>query len=191
MADYTTIAKVEAYTLKDIGSSFETNVSAWITSISRFIDQYCNRTIVASGSDTEKYYDGEGKEYVSIDECQSITTVELGDRYGDNLSAVTDYIKYPATAPHRALILKSGVFTGGIQNVKVTADFGYAASTPEDIEFAATVLVAGIINAQDPNAQGKKSERIGNYQVTYTDDKGITDFNRAMAILDSHKRYVI
>lgn len=194
MTNYTTIAKVEAYTLKDITATFEDEVTVWIEAMSRYADEYCNRTLVQSDesdpSET-KYYDGEGKTHLSIDDCQSITSVALGDSYGENFSAVTDYVKYPAVAPHRALILKSGVFTGGIQNVKVIGTFGYFATAPEDLVWAVTVLVGGIMNSQRPGPQDKKSERIGNYQVTYTDDKGKRDYDRAMAILDSYKKHII
>lgn len=195
MADYTTIAKVEAYTLQDITASFEDEVGVWIKGMSRFADGYCNRKLVADGSDTVKYYDGENKGFVAIDDCQSITTVELGDMYGDNLSAVSNYITYPRIAPYRAIILKSGVFTAGWQNVKVTGDWGYLANDDNDrieqLSWAVTVLVGGIINAQNPNAQAKQSERIGNYQVTYTTEKGMTDYKNAMATLDSFKRLEI
>lgn len=193
MATYTTIAKVEAYTLQDIASGFESNVTVWITGVSALMDTLTNRKLEADGSDSIKYYDGNGKEFVSIDDLQTITTVELGDHWGENFTAVTNYVKYPAVAPHRALILKSGVWTGGLQNVKITGDWGYFAngSLPEDLAFAATVLVGGIITAQNPNAQNKKMERIGNYQVAYSDDKGLADYNRALSIIDRYKKHVI
>lgn len=191
MTNLTTIAKVEAYTLKDIDAAFEANVTVWIEAVSAWADIYTNRKLIADGTPSLKYYDGKGREYVPIDDAQSITAVSLGDIYGENFTTVTDYIKYPATAPHRAIILKSGVFTSGIQNVRVNADWGYLSAVPEDLAFAATVLVGGIINAQEPGAMGKRSESIGNYQVVYTDQKGLADYDRALAILDGYRRYDI
>lgn len=191
MGQYTDITNVENYTLKDVASSFESQVAEWIEAVSAFMDIHCNRTLVASGTAAARYFDGNGRDAIQIDDCQSIDAIQLGDRYGAGLSAVSssDYITYPKLPPHRGLVLKSGVWTPGLQNVEITADWGYLAEITKDLEFAATVLVAGIINSHDPNAQGKKSERIGNYQVTYLDTKGITDYDRALTILDGYKRH--
>jgi len=55
----------------------------------------------------------------------------------------------------------------------------------------ATVLVAGIINEQRQGGSEVKSERIGNYQVTYNSDKGsnsFADLKRAIEIIDQYRR---
>lgn len=194
--NYTTIAKVEAYSLKDIAADFEADVTVWIEAMSRYADTYCNRTLVLSDeSDPSqtRYYDGNGKDLLYIDDLQTLTSVSLGDIYGANFTALSssDYVKYPAVAPHRALVLKSGVFTKGIQNVKVIGTFGYFATIPEDLAFAVSVLVTGIINGQEPGAQDVQSERIGNYSVTYSDGRQKRDFERAMAILDGYKKHLL
>lgn len=188
----TDIASVENYTLQDISDSFESQVESWIDAVSAMLEQMTNRVLVTDEASVTRYYDGKDRTFIALEhDWQTITAVELGDVYGENFSAVTGYVKYPAVAPFRKLILKSGYFTKGIQNVKVTGTIGYLAAVPEDLKFAATVLVAGIINSHNPNAQTKKQESIGNYSVVYTDDKGITDYNRAMQIVDTYKKHLL
>lgn len=189
MADYTTISAVENYTLKEIDPAFQPQVTEWITGVSLAMDQEANRTLVAEDTDSELFFDGTGKTALAIDDYVTITSVEVGDVYGENFAAITDFVKYPAVAPFRRLIRREGYFDCGIQNVKVTGRAGYFAALPEDIKFAATVLVAGIINAQEPGASRKKSESIGNYSVSYTDEKGIADYKQALAIVAKYRRH--
>lgn len=194
MADYTTVTKVENYTLQNIDPAFEPKVEEWVAAMSRFADSYCNRKLVADGSDSTRYFDGNGRHWLAIDDCQSITTVEVGDAWGDTMTATTSYVSYPRTAPHRALILKAGEFTPGVQNVAITADWGYMAASDTDydqLSFAVTVLVGGIINSLNPNTQIKKSERVGDYSVSYYDDKGVADYESAMRILNNFRKLEI
>jgi hypothetical protein len=192
--NYTDLARIQAYALKEITVSFEEEVTQWIEAMSRYADQYTNRKLVVSDeSDPEetKYYDGNGRPLLMIDDCLSITSIAVGDEWGENYSTTTNYVPYPKTAPYRQLVMKDSVFTRGVQNVRVVGEFGYFEELPEDLAFAVTVLVTGIINGQAPSAQDVKSESIGNYSVTYTDDRQKRDFTRAMAILDSYKKLVI
>jgi hypothetical protein len=197
---YTTVAKLEDYLLIDIDDVFEEKVNDWIDGVSRLMDQLTNRKLVAEAVDTEehtelttKYYDGNDKEVISIDDCVSVDSLYIGDQYGDNLTEVESFITYPkgGEEPIRKLMLKSGLFTCGIQNIKVTARFGAYAEIPADIALACTILVAGIINNQNKGPQAKKSESIGNYSVSYIDDKGIADYERALSIIESYKKFIL
>jgi len=191
---YTTIEELENYVGVDIASTFESQMENWIEGISRYMDNITNRKLVAdavgSGEEyEEKAYDGDGETYLMIDDCQEITSLEIGDVYGENLVATTNYIKFPRYTPHRRIVLKDyGIFTSGIQNVVIKGRFGFFNTLPKDIQFACTVLVAGIINSQNKGNDVKKSESIGEYSVTYTDDKGVTDYNRAIEILSSYRK---
>jgi len=62
---------------------------------------------------------------------------------------------------------------------------------PADIEFAATVFVAGVLNQHRQGGDQIKSESIGNYQVTYNTDKegdSFGDFTRAKEILSAYTK---
>jgi hypothetical protein len=192
--NYTTIEAVEKYTGISIDAGDEPSVEEYIGGISRFFDRIADRKLVAdeeeSGEETPDYrvYDGDGSPWLAIDDCVEIVSVEIGGDFATALAAVTDASAYPAIAPHRKLYRAAG-FPCGIQNVRIAARWGYREDLPEDLKFAATVIVGGVLFAKQPGVQGKKSESIGNYSVTYSDDKGIADYERALAILEGYKRH--
>lgn len=182
---YTTVAKVENYLLTEIDPSFESQVTAWIEGVSRMMERMTGREFSADATGSARYYDGRGADTLLIDDALEVSAVEVGDFYGENFAAITDFVK--KGTPIRKLIRK-GVFDEGHENVKVTAKWGYPATTPPDIELCCTILVAGIINNQNKGKQAVKSEKLGEYQVTYHDEKGLADYNNALAILNTHKR---
>ncbi|MEQ9135755.1 MAG: hypothetical protein RLO51_11140 [Thalassobaculum sp.] len=190
---YCTVAQVEEYTGTTIAGDDVATVEGWIESISRLFDKITDRKLVADDeSDAEpeaRYFDGNGGTQLRIDDCVSIATLKIGDEYGANLATVTSYVTYPRVAPFRGLALTSGCFTPGLQNVEVTGFWGFMEEVSADLSFACTVIVGGVLNTKTPNAQAVKSEKIGEYQVTYLDDKGIADYQRAMAILEGYKRH--
>ena len=188
---YTTFDKVKDY-LGSLDSGLEDAVETWIEGISRRMDQMANRLLVidtiGSGEDTPiKYYDGNGRNRLTIDEVQTIEKVEIGDANGENFSEESNFIKYPANVPHYELVLKSGYFPCGIQNVKVTGDFGLFEDVPKDIELACTILVAGIIINRNSSGQ-VSSEKIGNYSVSYDTDQGKQDYQYALDTVSSYRR---
>ena len=187
---YTTITKVENYLLTEIDLSFQSQVEDWIEAVSKDIDNYTQRSFTST---TEtRYFDGNNKREMRIDDALAITTLELSSEYyGNTFTEEEDYITIPANElPITRIHLKDNWFYNGIQNVKITADWGYSATTPSDIEFAATVLVGAIINNQ-MNNDAKESESIGDYKVSFTDNKQEKDYQRAINILDSYKRYYL
>jgi hypothetical protein len=190
---YTDKTAVENYLLTDIDSSFDSQVEEWISQISKYIDQYTNRTFAVSdesGDPEARLFEGRGGQKLLIDDCVSIDTVEIGDRYGDSFEETEDYVALPLNdTPKTAIALKNRAWPVGIH--RITALWGYAVEVPADIKFAATVLVAGIINTHVKTGTAKKSESIGNYSVTYTDDKGIADYDRTLTILDTYKRFTL
>lgn len=195
--NYTTIEAVEDYTGITISDGDATAVEEWIEGVSRYFDQVTDRKLVAdeeesgeeeSGDDADyRVYDGAGRPWLAIDDCVQILGVEIGGDFITSLVAVGDVSGYPVTSSHRKLHRAAG-FPVGIQNIRVAGRWGFLEALPEDLKFAATVVVSGIVTAKQPGVQAKKSESIGNYSVTYTDDKGIADYERALAILDGYKR---
>lgn len=186
MADYTDQAAVETY----LGKTLTADPAAWIAAVSAFIDKYTGRTFVTDEAPSERLFEGNSGQKLIIDDCIDVTKVEIGDRYGDNFEETTDYQAFPLNeTPKTMLGLKNRGWGVGIH--RITANWGYSASRPDDIAFAATVLVAGIANFALQTGSAIKSETIGNYSVSYDTAQGAADYERAMAILDSYRRITI
>lgn len=187
---YTTVEKVKAYT--NVGTMSDSDIESFIKSATRTMDMLANQKLVAEALDSgeeapSKCYDGNGKASIRIDYCWEIEKVELGDTYGENFREETSYQRYPAEDPCNQLFLKGGLFPFGNQNVRVTGLFGLFDTLQDDIQFACTVLVAGMISGK--NAGGAvSSEKIGNYAVSYDTTDKARDYNRAMDIINGYKK---
>jgi hypothetical protein len=196
--DYSTLQLVKNYLLLDIDSSFDSQIEAWIGGASRMMDNMCNRKLVASDTPTAQYFDGNNTTQLMVDDFVAITELAKSNtEYSDGTFSVvtsTDYITYPKISTEmpraRGLILKNDVFNWGYQNWRVTARWGYLAQITEDLQFACTVIVAGIVTAQTNGQQSKTSEKIGNYAVTYSDQKGWADYNNALKTLETYKKHM-
>jgi hypothetical protein len=174
---YTDKTAVQNYTLTTIATSFDTQLNSWIAGMSRFADRYCGCTLVSETPSTRKY-DGNGYAELTIDRAISITAVTVDD------VAVTP-LQYPANGNVKnELVLENNCFTVGRQNVEVTGIFALFDEVPDDIKLAVSILVAGVVNAQD---DAVKSEKVGDYAVAYNTPEEQKMFKQAMAILDSYR----
>lgn len=203
---YTTEADIENYMLTDIDPTFASQLDGWIMSVEKIIEQMTGRIFIADAAATARFFDGSGERGLIIDDAAVITLVEAGqDTYGGTFVTVpasgpTRYFAEPANAstlkvPVTRLLMNGDIWTEGTQNHRVTAKWGFSIVVPDDIKMAATIFVAGIINQNsNTGSDAIKSERIGNYQVTYNSDNGsnsFADFERAVATLDAYKRYYL
>jgi len=179
--NYTDRTAVLNYLLLTAEASFTTQIDEWIAGMSRYMDHYTGRTLVQDTESTQKY-DGNGTSELVIDDVHDIAEVTVFS------TAVTPY-EYPAnTSRKNQLQLETNIFSRGKQNVSVRGKFGFYTALPDDLKFACTVLVAGIVNNNNKKTDEVKSEKIGAYSVTYKTDGERADYKRAMAILDMHKR---
>lgn len=185
MKGYTNKTSIENYLLVSIDESFDDQIEAWIGSVEKIIDKMTGRNFIADEEASERVYDGDNTGILLIDDAIEITKVEV-----DGTEVTDDCYIYPAnTLPKGKIRLSNGVFNRGMQNISVEAKWGYSEDVPDDIAFAATVMVAGIVN----NSRGDgevSSERIGNYQVSYSEG-GIDDLKQSMDILNSYKKYAL
>lgn len=183
MVPYTTKDAVEKYLLTEIDDAFNDQLDSWILGVSQFMDTYTGRQLVADATPETRKYDGNGADELMIDHAQAISAVTV-----DGV-AVTP-LQYPANKPRKnRLVLVGTLWITGLQNVLVTAKFGYyptLADAPA-IQFAATVLVAGIVNQSKNQDDGVQSEKIGQYSVTYKDPEQKAQYNAAMMTLDAHR----
>lgn len=205
MKGYTTKTAIENYILQNIDSSFDSQIEAWIASVETIIDNATGRNFKADAEASPRVYDGPGRPELLIDECIEVTKVEVGnDSYGGSFSEVPQAgadraLFYPANhdslgRPIYKVTLVSRTFSKGLQNQRITAKWGYSEEPPLDIQFAATVFMAGIINQSRSGGSEIKSESIGNYSVTYNSDAGQNswaDFDKAMQILEHYRKPII
>jgi hypothetical protein len=199
---YTTVAKVEAYLLQDIDPTFAANVERWILGASRTMDDMANRKLVADAYDSDeafelRYFDVTKYGYLTIDDCVEIEQVE--QKNGDDWDVITDYDPYPAVAPFRKVVY---AFPVGMQNARIRARWGFMEEITTDLEWAATVLVAGICIANQAvagrNPGPVTKEKIGNYEVTYGSGSdnagkaaGFRDLEEAKSIIANYRKILI
>ena len=188
---YTSSEKIELFIGKEISTSFVDYINA----AERYINQYTGRNFTAGNTEALRQYNGTNTRELFIDDCIEITKVEVGDDYyGDTFTEVTDYLTMPANntalnVPVNKLWLKDGVFQFGIQNHQITAKWGYSEEAPDDIVWATTFLASSIYKSGSSGVGGVKSEKIGDFSVSFNNDKELTDFNKVQTILDKYKRF--
>ena len=197
MLGYTDKTQIEKYIGTDINSSYNTQVKTWIGQMEEYINRFTGRVFIADTTESEKWFDGAGGQEMFIDEAIEIVgTVKIYDTNGSEyytLTEDTDFVAYPYNEkPIRKMIMKSSIakyFLVGIKNVSVTAKWGYSVEVPAEIAFSTTVFVAGIINFSNNKTPSKmKSEKLGDYSISFRDEKGEKDFGRAIEIINSYKK---
>lgn len=178
--NYTTKADIQAYLLKTINGSYDSAINQYIAAMSEYIDSFVGYPLYRD-TETEHLYDGNGTSTLPIDRVHGTITVTVDD------TAVT-----PLASPYNkdvksSLFLRDNVFTKGYANVSVTGKHSLCASLPAQVTWACTVLVALILQQVDEQREGVKSEKIGDYTVTFKDDVQRGDFDRAKEILRSYR----
>jgi len=207
--EYTTEEKIENF-LGGI-SIASGDADEFILAAQKFIDSETGRNFKADDEASARLFDGDDTQNLVIDDCIEITLVEVGqDTYGDSKTTVPEmvpgvttdgYIIQPANRddgdddniiPIHKLCLRERVWTGGVQNHSITAKWGYSEAVPDDLSQAATVIAAGMYNFHRGSNTGLKSEKIGNYSVSYGADgeKGgsFGDLKNALAVLVNYKK---
>ena len=193
----TTKAKIENYLMTNINDNFNTQITEWIDSVTKYIENYTGRVFEAD-TDTTKYYDGKEQEELLIDDTYAVTSVQILDDSGDVEKTLeeglgNDYVLYPAnTTQKNSIKLLStacyAVFPKGNQNIKIVAKFGMASTVPADIELVATKLVSAII--QKGLRGGEiKAEKLGDYSVSFIEEQA--EEMGVKSILDAYIIYEI
>ena len=149
---YTTEEKIEAY----LGISIATGgASSAILAAQSYIDNYTGKNFKADTEASVRYYNGNDRNAILIDDCVEIEKVEIGNNeWGDSYSEIADsgidrYIPLPWNyeangVPINKIGLRNRIFLCGEGNQKITAKWGYSVNVPDDICFASTVIASGI-----------------------------------------------
>ncbi len=196
--EYTTEAKLNTFlnTTVTPGSADDA-----INEAVDIIDKMTDRNFIADTVATARRFDGNDLEDLPIDECIEITVVKQGtDLYGDTSSTISEggsggYYPNPRDyaargKPITAIHLRGLYWVVGYGNHEITAKWGYSEEAPEAIVFAATILAAGIYNYNRGNGGGTiKSEKIGNYSVSYENEQGWDEYNKALAAIQGYRKY--
>lgn len=192
--NYTDKASVQDYLLLTIDASFDARIAIWIDSMSSMMDRRVNRTL-CEGTSSVRKFDGNGKTEMLIDEVCDITALTV-----DGTDVFATALYYPANQNNKyKLSFSENTFTKDRQNVLVTGKFGMNSATdddtitdvPADIKFICTVLVAGIVNNANNQNDAVKSEKIGNYSVTYNDPNQRKDFMMVQQMLKGYRRVAV
>lgn len=187
---YTTKTAIENTLLETIDSSFDTALDLFIEEVEQFIENYTGRIFIADSTASEKLYDGDGSKTLFIDECIDLDGGEGGSPIKiDDVELLGGEVGwlYPAnTTPKNRIVMESISFTKGHQNISIIAKWGYSVACPAAIRMAATTLVIGRLQYSHNTP---KSEKIGDYSISYSDDVGWQSYTRALEILDQYKKF--
>ncbi|XOB41795.1 MAG: hypothetical protein ACKKMS_00125 [Candidatus Nealsonbacteria bacterium] len=183
LKNYCEIEDIENYLLTEIDVAFESQVERWIEAMERHIDKETGRNFKADEESSVRKFDGDGEQDLFIDDCIEVEKIEVD-------GAEKEHWLYPSDElPYTKVILKDSVFTKGNQNIEITAKWGYSEDVPADIEFACTVLVAGIINRSLSHEGEVQSKTVGPYSVTFKTEKQWSDFEQIEGTLEKYKKY--
>lgn len=187
----TTKSEIENYLLTTIDASFNTQVDKWIKAMQTYIESLANRSILELASKTYRYT-GNNAHVLFVDDFTEITEVKIG---GTTLPD-TEYVAKPfnLTYVNQLRYVNGSKWSGAKEgDIEITGKKGMfaEADVPEDLRFACTVLVAGIVQASSNENKEIQSETIGRYSVSYKTDTQKVDYKNALEIARSYRRVTI
>ena len=136
--------------ITSIDAADDTRIEGYITSASRFIDEYAGHRFYVNSSDETRVYTAEDGSCVQVDDLVSVTTLKIDvdlDRVYEYTLATTDYDLLPGNAalkgkPYtRIEVAPAGLYSFPTQakGVQVVGKFGYPA-VPADIKQACIMI---------------------------------------------------
>ena len=190
MLGYTSKNDIERYMLVDIDDSYNTQINEWIESVEAMINDYTGRLFIADTIASIRYFDGDGSHLLLIDDCVSLTKIEMGDpsMTKDELDT-DDYYVYPYNTTPKRKVYYDSIFTRDNKNIDVTAKWGYSIAVPNDIKLATTILVSLIIEEAWQSEGETDSESIGSYSITYKKtETNKSKIDRAILTLNRYRK---
>ncbi len=193
---YANEGNLENYLTIDVDNSFSSAITAWAEAVDLYIDKYTGRSFADSGSVT-RYFNGNGQREIDIDDFISLSSVQTLNLTDDNVAhtltegKAEDYLIFPynTTPKYRLILTRTSAvqaWPSGERRIKLTGSWGQS-SVPKDIELAATMLLAGIV---EKGLKGGTvlSEDLGDYSVTY---KNVDDISSVMGVKEILQKYKI
>ncbi len=184
---YTQQEQVESYIGRQL-TDYEAALFVILESgVEKLIETYTARTFESDQEqDTEQIYDGGTAEIFFDNPVQTFTKIESIDPSTQVRTLIdsSDYVLNPYnTSPKTSIMRRIGVFPYGNANIIVTGTFGDYTEVPPDIQLAATIICADIINIPD----GLTQESIEGYARTFSQNWNPV----VQKILDNNRRVVL
>jgi len=177
---YCTKANIQNYLQQTLEVTFDTQLNAYIAAMSEHCDELAGFPIYRT-TPTERLYDGSGLSNQQIDHVHTITEVTVDD------IAVTPFqIPYNSDIKTQ-LIFKDNIFTNDVANVSVTGVHCLKKTLPAAVAHACTVFVAILLKQVKDQRGGVKSEKIGEYSVSYMTDEERLDYNMAVEAVKAYR----
>lgn len=145
-----------------------TGLEDLINAATDFMELFCKRRFLKT-TYTAELYDGNGTMMLFLRNFPIITVATIYWTYpnvADDLVDSTYYKIYHAGG----YIYRTGKWIKGYQNIKVTYDAGYdfAVAIPSELQSICNALVN--LGYNQPDRFGVKSEKMGGYAVSYSED---------------------
>jgi len=139
-----------------------------INSVTDFMERYCGRRFKKT-TYTDLLVDGNGTRYLFLDNYPIISVTSIYRHYvfaTDDLFD-SDYYK---VYENEGYVYRGMKWPYGQKNIKITYEAGYdfATGIPAELEYLCNSLVKMRFNSE--GKAGIKSEKMGNYSVTYSDE---------------------
>ena len=177
---YTTKTAVQNYLQKTLAASFDAQLTAYIAAMSEYCDSVACYPLYRT-TETTRIYDGSGLTVQRIDAVHTITDVLVD-------SVVASPLEVPYNSDIKTeLKLTTGGFTVGSANVSVKGIHCLKKALPAQLTHACSVFVGIILNQVKDQRGGVKSEKIGEYSVSYMSDQERLDYKMAMEIVKSYR----
>lgn len=199
---YTDQTRVESYLQRELTEEEVSLLAEVVESVSSFIDSYTGRHWSSVGEDdeseevlTSRFYDGNGKRELFIDDFTNIESIKFTDNEGGLLLELTDdtkWVTYPLNAAVNSSIkLRTMNFPSGVANIEVSADFR-GVEPPKGVIMACTGLVSNFLANSGDISDTKKSESIEGYSYTLMDSSNLEDNEKSLLKkLDHYKKITL
>lgn len=136
------------------------NVAVALEAVEESIDQYIQSTFVNQES-AIKYFSGSGEDHISLGYfLRTLDSVEIVDENGDTVETLTDVVAQPSQPLHGVYryierrksydlgVYVSNVFPIGLDNIKITGDWGLE-EIPASVKYAAAMSVKHFFNLRN------------------------------------------
>ena len=192
--NYTSRDRVEALMLTTIEADWQDNFNIFLESAENYIDTFTGRNFVADTEYSAKVFDGSGSKQLILPDLVEIEniTITVSDD-SEEVLTTSQFYSYPANkTPKNRIVIDTDLVTyyfyKGQQNISVSAKWGYSVAVPKEIELAASIIMAGIINYAYEHNSEVVSEGIDDYNVTYNRKEDWVKYERAIEILKKYKK---
>ena len=191
---YTTQEKIEAYLGRDITDDELVILNDVIETVTKFINDYTNRTWGNTVTEP-RTFDGSGNKELFLPNFTDVTKIELLDTLGGavlELDVPDSVVYYPINETvYTSIRRRSGTFPRRPHSVRITATWGSGA-LPNPVSLSATMLAANYLSTKKDNLTGFKKESIEGYSYELLSGAESSEkVSKALSYLGSYKRIVL